>query len=138
MLDEVEIQKKQKPKPKINFQITQMPPKENGKQKAKLEIKIGKGKQAYKEVVDRFKRYKDPHDALFLAQVYFNKKQYEKAEYWAFQALSINPKDDGALATFVRSKLKQGKINDALETLQKFIDVHGSKKAREILHKLKR
>ncbi len=130
------------PKKDTAGKISLVDPKPNmishKKRRLKIEI-VDDGKmQVYGEIEARFRSYKDPYDALFLAKAYFKKGLYAKAEYWALQVNKLAPQMEDGWIVFAKSKLKQGKINEAIEVLRLYVQKSGSSKARALLKKLGR
>ncbi len=105
----------------------------NKRKKLALNIIESSGLDAYKDVEERFFKSKDIDDSLFLAQSYYQKGMYKKAEYWALQTNKINTEIDESWIIFAKSKMKQGHKNEAIDILKEYIKRTGSEKAKQTL-----
>ena len=91
---------------------------------------------AYLEVEKRFNQFRDPNDSLFLAKMYYEKNEYKKSAKWALQTNKINNSIEESWIIFAKSKIKLGKINDAIHILTTYIDQSDSNTARILLLKI--
>ena len=92
---------------------------------------------AYKDVEKRFMQAHDTDDSLFLAKSYFRRGNYKKSEYWALQTNKVNNHIEESWIIFIKSKIKLGHINEAIEILKNYIKHSNSSKAKELLFRLK-
>lgn len=116
--------------------------KESGRpiQRAKkptLKIRQISDMKAYKEVEKRFERSHNIDDALFLAEVYYKKGEYKKAEYWALQTNKIDNTIDKSWIIFAKSKFKQGQKHEAIRILEAYLKRLDSEEAKKLLLKWK-
>jgi len=140
---------RKKPKVKMNIITTEMPTvkkrtvKKTEAQtvphkKVHLKITETSAANAYKEVARRFRETKDPDDSLFLARIYYNKRQYKKAEYWALQTNMVDSNIEEGVLIFVKAKAKRGHRNEAIRILSKYIKQTNSRAAKILLQKIKK
>jgi len=132
-----------KPRVKMNIVTTEIPMikkhvkiEEKPHERVHLTIKETSGSRAFKEVAQRFKETQDPDDSLFLAKAYYNRKQYSKAAYWAFQTNNINSGIEESVLIFVKAKVKLGHKNEAIRILSKYIKQTDSKEAKILLKEI--
>ncbi len=113
--------------------------KKKEKRHKKIHLKIIETSHvsAYKDVEKRFYQSHELEDSLFLARAYFNRGNYKKAEYWALQTNRINQNIEESWLIFVRSKVKLGHKNEAINILESYIKRSHSEEAKKLLIKLK-
>ncbi len=92
---------------------------------------------AYKEVEHRFTVSPNIDDSIFLANIYYNKKSYSKAAYWALQTNKIDGSIEESWLIFADSKYKIGQKNEAIRVLSEYVNKSNSIKAKKLLIKLK-
>ena len=131
LLNETTIQQSVKP-------IIKKVKKEKRHKKIHLKIIETSHVSAYKDVEKRFYQSHELEDSLFLARAYFNRGNYKKAEYWALQTNSINQNIEESWLIFVRSKVKLGHKNEAINILESYIKRSHSEEAKKLLIKLKK
>ena len=90
-----------------------------------------------KEVEERFKESQDTADSLYLAKYYYKKGDYAKAESWAIVTNNIDGDIEESWLIFAKARAKQGKRVDAIKVLQTYYDETKSKKAKQLLDKLR-
>ncbi len=90
-----------------------------------------------KEVEERFKETQDTADSLYLAKYYYKKGDYAKAESWAIATNNIDGDIEESWLIFAKARAKQGKRVDAIKVLQTYYDETKSKKAKQLLDKLR-
>ncbi len=90
------------------------------------------------EYEERFKESQDPQDALYLAEYFYKKGNYHKAEIWAANANSIDGEIEESWLIFAKAKAKQGHRVEAIKILQEYYDNTNSLQAKELLDKLRR
>ena len=90
-----------------------------------------------KEVEERFKETQDVEDSLYLAKYYYKKGDYAKAESWAITTNNIDGDIEESWLIFAKARAKQGRRVDAIKVLQTYYDETKSKKAKELLDKLR-
>ncbi len=111
---------------------------EKSRKKMHLNIIETTSVSAYKEVAKRFNRSHDTDDSLFLAESYYRKGNYKKAEYWALQTNKVNGNIEESWLIFVKSKVKLGRKNEAIRILTAYIKKSNSVQAKSLLHKIKK
>lgn len=92
---------------------------------------------AYEDVERRFLQSRDIDDALFLANSYYKKGNYKKAEYWALQTNKLDGDVEESLLIFVKSKIKLGYKNEGISILTSYIERSNSEEARKLLNQIK-
>lgn len=103
-----------------------------------LNILKSSDKNAYKAVEKRFNQFQDPDDSLFLARIYYKNAAYEKAAQWALKTNKINANIEESWIIFAKSKVKMGKVNDAIHILQSYIRQSNSQEAKQLLFKIQK
>jgi len=88
---------------------------------------------AYKDVEMRFKRSHNINDAVFLANMYYKKKNYKKAIYWAMQTNKLDNNIEESWLIFAKSKVKIGHKNEAIRILREYIKRSNSYEAKKLL-----
>ena len=109
---------------------------EREKKSVALEVMDSSNTNAYLEVEKRFYETADPDDALFLANTYFNKGEFKKAEYWALQANKIDDTIEESWILFAESKIANGQKEEAVKVLKSYIQKSDSQTARSLLEKI--
>ncbi len=92
---------------------------------------------AYNDVEKRFLKSHDIDDALFLANSYYNKGNYKKAEYWALQTNKLDENIEESVLIFVKSKIKLGRNNEGISILKSYIERSDSEEAKKLLYQIK-
>ncbi|TET87842.1 MAG: hypothetical protein E3J96_04545 [Sulfurovum sp.] len=111
---------------------------EKSRKKMHLNIIETTSVSAYKDVAKRFNQSHDTDDSLFLAESYYRKGNYKKAEYWALQTNKVNGNIEESWLIFVKSKVKLGRKNEAIRILTAYIKKSNSVEAKSLLHKIKK
>ncbi len=136
-----------KPKTSKGFKITfsgeQKPgsrPHEENSPKKHINIQVSskKSQLSIKDMEDRFADLKDKEDALFISRYYYDKKQYKKALKWALEANKIDSNIEESWLIFAKAKAKLGSRKEAIKVLQAYYDRSGSRKAKQLLDKIRR
>lgn len=99
-------------------------------------IKVTNNKNAYRDVERRFKRTHNINDAMFLASMYYKKRNYRKAIYWSMKTNKLDRNIDESWLIFAKSKVKLGKRNEAIKVLRAYIKRSNSYEAKKLLKKL--
>jgi tetratricopeptide (TPR) repeat protein len=89
------------------------------------------------ELKDKFKISQDPHDSLEIAKYYYERGNYKKAESWAVSTNNLDGDIEDSWLIFAKSRAKQGFRTDAIKVLQAYYDETNSKKAKDLLVKLR-
>ena len=85
----------------------------------------------------KFKRGKQPREALLLSKAYYGKGDYSNAEQWALTANKLNAKLEESWLMFAKSKAKLGNKNEAIKILSAYYKKNKSAKAKALLIKIK-
>jgi len=135
IIDELPLSEDEKriKKPILNIEVEEKPRK-----KMHLDIIETSSVSAYKDVAKRFAQSHDTDDSLFLAKSYYRKGNYKKAEYWALQTNKVNDNIEESWLIFAKSKVKQGKKNEAISILTIYIKKSNSLQAKNLLNKIKK
>ncbi|MBN2824746.1 MAG: CDC27 family protein [Campylobacterales bacterium] len=107
------------------------------KRHEKKYVYIKKSSDAYKEVEKRFATSQDPEDALFLARVYYEMKNYKKAEEWAFIANELNDESEESWLIYAKAKAARGEHLKAIHILDSYLKKTNSLRARKLLEEYK-
>ncbi len=75
--------------------------------------------------------------AKLLSEEYYHRRNYKKSLKWAIIANNINSNSEDSWILFAKSKVKLGKINDAIEALKIYLKVNNSDKIRVLLKNIK-
>jgi len=104
--------------------------------KKKVSIIKVSNSNAYRDVERRFKRSHNINDSMFLADMYYKKRRYKKAIYWAMQTNKLNKNIEESWLIFAKSKVKLGRKNEAIRVLKAYIKRSNSYEARKLLKKI--
>ncbi len=108
------------------------------KQKVVVEIKkVPVDKSVLENVIERFKKEKDPYDSLFLASTYYSNGEYAKAHDWAVETNKIANINESWMV-LAKAKYKLGKKEEALELLKSFLKTQDSKEAEVLMEKIQK
>jgi tetratricopeptide (TPR) repeat protein len=99
-------------------------------------IKIANS-NAYKDVERRFRRSHNINDSIFLANMYYKKKNYQKAIHWSMQTNKLDNNIEESWLIFAKSKVKLGHKNEAMRVLKAYIKRSNSYEAKKLLKKLR-
>ena len=91
---------------------------------------------AYKDVERRFRRSHNINDSIFLANMYYKKRDYKKAIYWAMQTNKLDKNIEESWLIFVKSKVRLGYKNEAIRVLKAYIKRSNSYEAKKLLKNL--
>ena len=108
------------------------------KPRVHLNIIESSNEEAFEDVAKRFMQTHNIDDSLFLAKSYYNKANYKKAIYWAFETNKVNAEVDESWFILVTSKAKLGHENEAIAILEKYIRRNNSTEANNLLYKIKK
>jgi len=114
-----------------------VPQKTRTRKKIHFEMVDADTPAAYREIESRFSVAPDPDDSLFLANMYYDKRKYSKAAYWALQTNRLSGDIEQSWLIFAKSKAKIGKKNEAIRVLSQYVKRSKSEKAKKLLKKLK-
>ncbi len=75
--------------------------------------------------------------AKLLSKEYYKRAKYKKALKWAIIANDLNSSDEESWILFAKSKVKLGKIDDAVNALSAYLKVNNSLRVKALLKKIK-
>lgn len=108
------------------------------KKKVVIDIKkVPVDKSVLENVVERFKKEKDPYDSLFLASTYYSNGEYAKAHDWAVETNKIANINESWMV-LAKAKYKLGKKEEALKLLRSFLKTQDSKEAEVLIEKIQK
>ena len=81
----------------------------------------------------RFERYPAYETALRIAEIFYRRKEYEKAAEWARKANRIDRDKEGAWILFAKAKYAAGEKQKAKRILRIYLDYKSSNAARGLL-----
>jgi len=104
----------------------------------KKHVKIIKvsNNSAYKDVERRFRRSHNINDSIFLANMYYKKRDYKKAIYWAMQTNKLDKNIEESWLIFAKAKVRLGYKNEAIRVLKAYIKRSNSYEAKKLLKNL--
>ena len=86
-----------------------------------------------KSVKMDFVKSKNYEDSLFLAEAYYDNAEYREAEKWALVTNNLNNEVEESWLIFVKSKVKMGETEEAMEVLNVYIKKTNSEAAKSLL-----
>ncbi|MDD5359623.1 MAG: CDC27 family protein [Sulfurovaceae bacterium] len=86
------------------------------------------------DIMKRFNESHDPNDSLFLAISYYEKKEYNKALFWAIETNKITEEIEDSWIIMAKSKFYLGDKNEATRILKAYASKTGSKEALNIIN----
>jgi len=101
------------------------------KNKINLQVKEVKSEEA---LLKRFKAAGDFESANSLAILYFKSEQYERSIFWSKKASKLNAQDESSWMIYAKSKNKLGKKEEAIKSLELYLDYFSSDKIRKLLN----
>jgi len=104
--------------------------------KKKISIIKVSNNNAYRDVERRFRRTHNINDSIFLANMYYKRKNYKKAIYWSMQTNKLDKNIEESWLIFAKSKVKLGHKNEAIRVLKAYIKRSNSYEARKLLKKI--
>jgi len=90
-----------------------------------------------KSVKMDFVKSKNYEDSLFLAEAYYDNAEYREAEKWALVTNNLNNEVEESWLIFVKSKVKMGETEEAMEVLNVYIKKTNSEAAKSLLKDIK-
>lgn len=85
-----------------------------------------------------FQKSEEYEPALNLAKHFFGKEMFEKAVYWAKIASRKQPFQDRPWILFAQSKVRLGKVNEAINSLELYLQYYSSADVQVLLEKIKK
>ena len=89
-------------------------------------------------LIKNYKNLKNYKNALNLATFYFDKKNYKKCIYWAKIASQLGKTADTPWLLYAKAKYNLNQKEDAIKSLQMYLNYFDSKEAYELLRKFKK
>ena len=89
-------------------------------------------------LIKNYKNLKDYRSALKLATFYFDKKDYKKCIYWAKIASQLGKTADKPWILYAKAKYNLNQKEDAIKSLQMYLNYFDSKDVYELLRKFKK
>lgn len=86
------------------------------------------------DIMKRFNESHDPNDSLFLAISYYEKKEYNKALFWAIETNKITEEIEDSWIIMAKSKFYLGDKNEATRIIKAYASKTGSKEALNIIN----
>ncbi len=86
------------------------------------------------DIMKRFNESHDPNDSLFLAISYYEKKEYNKALFWAIETNKITEEIEDSWIIMAKSKFYLGDKNEAIRIIKAYASKTGSKEALNIIN----
>jgi len=120
--------KKEKKKIKNKYEDILVP------KEAKVDIQE---REKVAELEEKFKISQNPEDSLAIAKFYYQKGNYKKAENWAVNTNNLDGDIEESWLIFAKARAKQGFRVDAIKVLQSYYDETNSKKAKDLLVKIR-
>jgi len=122
-------QAKQQPRPNEPI-VVQEPKKE--------EVNITKSKTAFDplEYEKKFNETNDIKFALFLANYYYDNKNYQASYKWAYTINQIHPTNEDGWLFFAKSLYKLEKKEDAIKVLRTYLRHYDSNSAQKLLSQI--
>jgi tetratricopeptide (TPR) repeat protein len=104
----------------------------------KEEVNITKSKTAFDplEYEKKFNETNDIKFALFLANYYYDKKNYEASYKWAYTINQIHPTNEDGWLFFAKSLYKLEKKEDAIKVLRTYLRHYNSNSAQKLLSQI--
>jgi hypothetical protein len=104
------------------------------KQKTKVNLAQESNVATLIDIMKRFNESHDPNDSLFLAISYYEKKEYNKALFWAIETNKITEEIEDSWIIMAKSKFYLGDKNEAIRILRAYASKTGSKEALNIIN----
>jgi predicted Zn-dependent protease len=103
-----------------------------------IQVRSKKTANTVHDIEKRFQFAKDKDDALFLARYYYDKQEYQMALKWALETNKLDSDIEESWLIFGRAKARLGLRMEAIRVLQAYYDRTGSRKAKQLLDKVRR
>ena len=89
------------------------------------------------DVIKRFKKNNNPALSLFIAKKYYELENYDQSYNYALITNEINDNIDSSWIIFAKSLVKLNKREEAIKTLNKYIQHSHSNQAKILLDEIK-
>ena len=107
------------------------------REKKTVKIKVNRmSKAELEQIVKRFKKSNNPTLGVFIAKKYYNMGEYQKSYNYALLTNQIDSTIEDSWIIFAKSLVKLGKKDQAIKTLQAYIRVSSSSRAKLLLNKI--
>lgn len=88
-------------------------------------------------IKEKFRKSKNPREAVILSRSYYKSGQYKEAEKWALSANKLDSSLEESWLLFAKSKAKLGKKEEALKILVSYYKKSQSDKAKRVIGQIK-
>jgi len=119
----------------IKIELTDMYPEKETEDTA---AKKRNNRLSIKSVEKSFAKSRSYRDSLYLANAYYKKGNYSKAQKWALITNDLNSKIEESWLIFAKAKAKMGQRKEAEHVLSSYIRKTNSSKAKKVLRKIKK
>ena len=106
--------------------------KNESPKKVKIHFKV-KEVKSEDALLQKFQNDGDFKSAQSLASLYFKKKRFAKSIYWSKKASKLNAKEPLAWLVYAKSKYALGKKEEAIKSLELYLDYFSSDEIRKLL-----
>ena len=106
--------------------------------KLNMVISEPKSGSVIKDIEKRCSESKSYDDAIYLAEYYYGKNNFKKAEYWAMQANIVDSIPEDSWILFAKAKVKSGHRVEALKVLEAYYNKTGSTNALELIDTIRK
>ncbi len=94
---------------------------------------ISNKKADIKELEKSYRSYPTYSKAIYLAKIYYDKKEYKKSLAWSLKANEMNKEDERSWIIFAKNLIKLNQKEKAARVLKTYIINHNSEKAKKLL-----
>ncbi|WP_353662486.1 hypothetical protein [Hydrogenimonas sp. SS33] len=101
-----------------------------------ITISTKKTNHTLEYLVKRFNQNRDPKLAAYIAQSFFNKKNYREAIRWSIIANSLEPSNENSWLLYAKAKVKLGQRGEAVRALKIYLNQYPSRKVKAYLETL--
>lgn len=98
----------------------------------RIKFDVVENVDALSDIMRRFNQSKDPNDALFLANNFYESGDYSKALYWAIETNKITEDIEDGWLLMAKSKAKLGDRGEAVRILKAYSTKKMSKEALDL------
>ena len=128
-----EINMSKKPIVKEKVKTNKPQKKEKKQPKPEIKIIIKTQKQTLESLINAYNISPDYDQAIKIAKIYFDKKNYQKTIEWSKKANKFKPEDSQSWLLFAKSLIQLGKEKKAKEVLIAYLNTYGADKDIEKL-----
>jgi len=139
--DNLLIEDKPDKKPSMDIEFTQE--KVHKRKYLNIVVTDRESRNSNSEMFDTLtiveKRYNESpnyEDAIYLAEGYYEQKNYEKSQKWALESNNLNSNSEESWLLFAKSKAKLGDYDAAGKILEAYLKENSSQKVEKLLHSI--